>query len=207
GSAPAGCADPPLAAAARSEYLRLLAELDARRPTGGNVTLRADPDPPIVYVGRFPVWLGRDGSSGLALRDACVSRRHARIDLHQGGLRLEDCGSRNGTRLRGVAIGAPPALRERGEIGLGADCVLAYQCASDGSGSPRLDLSVVRGRERGWRLVAQLGPTVLSPGLTLEFVAGAPLLRHAQTGLLLDGAPAAREVELLRGDRIALDGA
>jgi len=50
------------------------------------------------------ITFGRDDGSTLAVEDASVSRAHARI--HAGGRTclIEDLGSRNGTRVRGVPI-------------------------------------------------------------------------------------------------------
>lgn len=44
-----------------------------------------------------PFDIGRDAREGLTLRDAEVSRRHARISAHDGAAYLEDLRSSNGT--------------------------------------------------------------------------------------------------------------
>jgi pSer/pThr/pTyr-binding forkhead associated (FHA) protein len=44
-----------------------------------------------------PFDVGRDARDGLALRDAEVSRRHARVSAHDGVAYLEDLRSSNGT--------------------------------------------------------------------------------------------------------------
>lgn len=48
--------------------------------------------------------LGRSPDCPLALPDGEVSRRHACLHVAPGGVRLEDLGSTNGTRLNGVPI-------------------------------------------------------------------------------------------------------
>ena len=48
--------------------------------------------------------LGRSPDCALALLDGEVSRRHACLHVTAGGVRLEDLGSTNGTRLNGVPI-------------------------------------------------------------------------------------------------------
>ncbi|HJZ85517.1 MAG TPA: FHA domain-containing protein [Polyangia bacterium] len=194
------CVDSPAAGAERAEYIRLREELDSRL-TLGHVTLQTGAELPVVYTSSFPVWLGREGASGLALTDASVSRRHARILEQNGGFVLEDCASRNGTRLGGIPIGAPLALGERGEIALGQDCALEYRV-----GTGTLALAVVRGIKRGWRLCAQAAPFLLASGVELAFRDTRPLLRSTVGPLLLDGARAAAEVELLRGDRVGVEG-
>jgi diguanylate cyclase (GGDEF)-like protein len=45
--------------------------------------------------------IGRDAGCGLTLSDASVSRRHARVTFGDGEFRVEDLGSRNGTRING----------------------------------------------------------------------------------------------------------
>jgi hypothetical protein len=74
----------------------------------------------------LPATLGRDGDAEIALRDPGVSRRHARLDLDPTGaeLVLVDLGSRGGTKLGGVALGAPLVLPASGEIDLGVACHL-----------------------------------------------------------------------------------
>jgi tetratricopeptide (TPR) repeat protein len=189
------CCASPAAGAERPEYLRLREELDLRRlhrfvPLRGN----------LVYTGTFPIVLGREGASGLALRDGSVSREHARIDLANGKFVLVDCGSRNGTRLDGIAIADAIELGESGEISLGEDCGIEFTVRPG-----RIALRVVRGRERGWRLIAQRGPFELAQGVSLRFEGGHPLLRSERGPFRLDGRMASSEIEPLRGDAIALD--
>ena len=48
--------------------------------------------------------LGRSPDCALALPDGEVSRRHACLHVTPGGVRLEDLGSTNGTRLNGIPL-------------------------------------------------------------------------------------------------------
>jgi two-component system, NtrC family, response regulator HydG len=50
------------------------------------------------------VLLGQSNVCSLVLGDRQVSRRHAAIDLHKGGVKVVDLGSTNGTRVNGVRI-------------------------------------------------------------------------------------------------------
>ena len=64
-------------------------------------------------LGRGPesvAWIDRD----------TVSRRHARIVVDGDAARLEDLGSKNGTRLHGRRVEAPAALSDGDEIRLGS---------------------------------------------------------------------------------------
>ena len=64
-----------------------------------------------VVMGRDPARLG--------LRDARASREHCRVWRAQGGYRLEDLGSTNGTSLNGAPVLEPMPLREGDRIRIG----------------------------------------------------------------------------------------
>jgi len=191
------CCTSPAAGAERPEYLRLREELDGRR-LSDFVGLRGN----LVYAGAFPIVLGREGTSGLALRDGSVSRQHARIDFQGGRFVLSDFGSRNGTRLDGIAIANAIELGERGEIGLGEDCGIEFAVRGK-----RLELAVTRGREKGWRLLAQPAPFELATGVMLRFEGGRPILRSERGPFRLSGQMASSEIECIRGDVVSLEGA
>lgn len=53
---------------------------------------------------RRAIEVGRDAGCALLLTDASVSRRHARLAFVDGELRVEDLGSRNGTRVNGKDV-------------------------------------------------------------------------------------------------------
>ncbi len=67
------------------------------------------------------VVLGRDEQAHIVLPDPSVSRRHCRVTEHADGPRVEDLGSRLGTRLNGAALlpGEPVLLRQGDELTLG----------------------------------------------------------------------------------------
>ena len=64
--------------------------------------------------------LGRGPESGVWIDRDTVSRRHARIVVDGDSVRLEDLGSKNGTRLRGRRLEEPAALSDGDEIRLGS---------------------------------------------------------------------------------------
>jgi len=64
--------------------------------------------------------LGREGDGVIALESDTVSRRHARIVVNDGGVTLEDLGSKNGTRLMHRLITGAEPLSNGDEIGLGS---------------------------------------------------------------------------------------
>jgi pSer/pThr/pTyr-binding forkhead associated (FHA) protein len=63
--------------------------------------------------------LGREEDAVLWIDAPTVSRRHARIVVTEGTAVLEDLGSKNGTRLKGVKLTAPVTLADGDEIWLG----------------------------------------------------------------------------------------
>lgn len=203
------------AARDKQEPQRLLDELAARLLTDGRVTLRRRPlepaeaewGPPVRYVGRFPLILGRGDDCALALRDPGVSRGHASIGAGPAlpgaapTFTLRDLGSRNGTTLGGLALGGELPLRGEGEIGIGEACALRFRVER-----ARLELEVTRGLARGTRLVGSPGPIALGEGAELRFQGGRPHL-HASSAILLNERRAPAAVQLLRGDVLEAGGA
>jgi DNA-binding winged helix-turn-helix (wHTH) protein len=61
--------------------------------------------------------IGRGPDSVVWLEAAGVSRRHARIEVDQTGARLEDLGSKNGTRIGDRTVTEPIVLRD-------GDCIV-----------------------------------------------------------------------------------
>ncbi|MBL8619774.1 MAG: sigma 54-interacting transcriptional regulator [Myxococcales bacterium] len=73
---------------------------------GGQPQLRA------VALGAAPIELGRDPACGLAIDDASLSRRHARLGWRDGAWQVEDLGSRNGTFVDGERLAGAVARAE-----------------------------------------------------------------------------------------------
>jgi FHA domain len=71
--------------------------------------------------------LGREhATADLVIPDPGVSRRHARVLTHNGGVIVEDLGSSNGTYVNGHRISGPVELGTGDEVQLG-DTVLGIQ--------------------------------------------------------------------------------
>ena len=68
--------------------------------------------------------LGRTPEAALWVDHGSVSRRHARLTIHDGQACLDDLGSRHGTRVDGVPIHAPTPLRDGARIDLGSVSML-----------------------------------------------------------------------------------
>jgi DNA-binding winged helix-turn-helix (wHTH) protein len=75
--------------------------------------------------------LGRTREAAVWIEDASVSRRHAIIRVFGSQATLEDCGSKNGTFLRGVRVAEPALLGPGDEFWLGSACVVFAAYASE----------------------------------------------------------------------------
>lgn len=70
--------------------------------------------------------IGRDSSSGVAINDAEISRKHARLTFQGGKYVLDDLGSTNGTFVNGQRLTGPVVLKAGDIISLGEQIVLMY---------------------------------------------------------------------------------
>ncbi|GAC1573240.1 MAG: FHA domain-containing protein [Candidatus Elarobacter sp.] len=66
------------------------------------------------------VLVGRAPSADLRLDDPMVSRLHARIELREDGVYVEDLGSRNGTTVEGQSVVTPRKLEVDDEVTVGS---------------------------------------------------------------------------------------
>ncbi len=78
--------------------------------------------------------IGRDAEATIALDDDLVSRRHAVIEISNGGAFLDDLGSRNGTFVNAVRVVDRVELRNSDRIGIG-DHVLEFRVQGVGEGA------------------------------------------------------------------------
>jgi pSer/pThr/pTyr-binding forkhead associated (FHA) protein len=192
------------APAERNDYRRLLDELDARLITDGSVTLRRDGGE-TRYVGALPLAIGREPPCALRLRDAGVSRRHAEVIAGDGGFQLCDLGSRNGTTLAGVRIGDRLPLKGTGELGFGEHCLVRFSLLTTADTTPTIELVVVRGVDRGLRVLASTGPMIVDGFGRLGFTNGRPRL-DAEQPIRLNGQTAGARIQLARADVVELEG-
>jgi pSer/pThr/pTyr-binding forkhead associated (FHA) protein len=73
--------------------------------------------------------IGRDSSNMVAINDAEVSRRHARMELRGPAYMIQDLGSTNGTFVNGTRITGMQALNPGDTVAFGEGIVLAYESA------------------------------------------------------------------------------
>ena len=79
--------------------------------------------------------IGRDSSSGVAINDAEVSRKHARLSFQGGKYVLEDLGSTNGTFVNGQRLASPVVLKSGDVVSCGEQIVLMYESLSADPGA------------------------------------------------------------------------
>jgi hypothetical protein len=63
--------------------------------------------------------VGRGEEAGFRLGDPAVSRRHLRVSVLEGKVRLEDLGSRHGTRVGRRRLGAPAEVPSGSRVEIG----------------------------------------------------------------------------------------
>lgn len=179
----------------------LLAQLDARFPSLGVVTLRVG-DARCTFVGKPAMTLGRDAD--LSVRGTSVSRSHAEVSLGDtGGIALRDLGSRNGTLIAGVPIAGTAQLSAEVELGLGDD--VHVRVVRDGD---RLVATVSDGPDRDARGLAGEGALAV-PGAraAIRFERDRATLVPADgSALWLSGVRVTMPVVLLLKDSLDVDG-
>jgi hypothetical protein len=89
--------------------------LEADIPTGIEITVTDCGTIKTYRFGRH-ILVGRAPSADMRLGDPRVSRLHARIEMREDGVYVEDLGSRNGTRLNGEFVRGSRFLRVDDEM-------------------------------------------------------------------------------------------
>ncbi len=79
--------------------------------------------------------VGRDSSSAVAINDAEISRKHARLTFQGGKYVLEDLGSTNGTFVNGQRVASPVVLKSGDVVSFGEQIVLMYESLSSDAGA------------------------------------------------------------------------
>jgi predicted component of type VI protein secretion system len=90
--------------------------------------------------------IGRDSSSGVAINDAEISRKHARLNFQGGKYVIEDLGSTNGTFVNGQRLVSPVVLKSGDVVSLGEQIVLMYEALSGDPGETVISARKVAAR-------------------------------------------------------------
>lgn len=84
--------------------------------------------------------IGRDSSNAVAISDAEVSRRHARLTFQGGKYVIEDLGSTNGTFINGQRLAGPHVLKPGDVVAFGEQIVLMYDAVNIDPGATVVSL-------------------------------------------------------------------
>ena len=174
-------------------------------------------------------YIGRDPKCDIVIRDARISRTHARLWWEGGVLRLEDCRSRNGTKVNGRELQKSESVPlTQGDViqicntlfRFRAPPALAHESIPDDSTSIRCtidaasthDVALPANAERKLRAILQVTETLgatLDEKLVLSRVLGGLLevFPRAERGLVLlregsELAPKAVERRIEREERV-----
>jgi pSer/pThr/pTyr-binding forkhead associated (FHA) protein len=79
--------------------------------------------------------IGRDSTNEIAISDAEISRRHARLTLQGGKYVLEDLGSTNGTFVNGQRLAGPRVLKAGEVVSFGEQIVLVFEVTTNDPGA------------------------------------------------------------------------
>ena len=75
--------------------------------------------------------IGRDAVNIIAINDAEISRRHARMELRGSAYMIQDLGSTNGTFINGTRISEMQVLNPGDTVSFGEGIVLVYEPIMD----------------------------------------------------------------------------
>jgi pSer/pThr/pTyr-binding forkhead associated (FHA) protein len=96
------------------------------------LVIRSGPNTGKVYPLEAPeIIIGREASNGVAINDAEVSRKHAKLGLHGSSYVIQDLGSTNGTFVNGQRVTGTQVLNPGDTVSFGANIVLLYEATMD----------------------------------------------------------------------------
>ncbi|MEO8798614.1 MAG: FHA domain-containing protein [Polyangiaceae bacterium] len=180
------------AARDRAESLR------AKRVAGAVVRIDLDGAPCSLVLGA-EVIVGRV-EGAIRIPSQALSRRHLRITRTTSGVVVGDLGSRNGTHLRGIAIGGEIPVGEGVDLALGGEVPLRISPADELLGAVAIEVG-------GARYVAPLGPATVGTG-DWQLVLGAEEwveLHFARSPAFAGDVAVSSPVTLLTGDAFSAE--
>jgi hypothetical protein len=197
----------------KTEYRRLLDELEARLIASGRVSLVSRQRGRVTVFAGDRLLIGRDPLCDYVLRSGGVSRRHAEIAIDRDGdgatFQLADAGSRNGTRVAGMPVVGSIRLVESGTFELGDQCEVGYQVDDD---PVRLTLRIATGLDQDNTLRAGLDRELidlddLGIPVSIYFRDGRPMIQHPGVDVYLGPHKIAYgDIQLVHGDSLSIGG-
>jgi hypothetical protein len=167
-----------------------LRDVESRRTIGPRIRLELDGKPNDLAFGDRVI-VGRADAT-LTVPSPAVSREHLELRSGASGPEVVDLGSRNGTLLRGVKLGASLVVHEPTELALGGEVPLVLTPLPDGT------LRIECGAET---VHAPLGPLLVG-GLSFA-IAEDGWLELESTTAFLGGLRVNGKIELCHGDEIS----
>jgi serine phosphatase RsbU (regulator of sigma subunit) len=110
--------------------------------------------PKRIPLHSLPVVIGRNPPADLVLEGPTVSRRHCRLELLDGRLRLRDLASTNGTFVNGVRVTEPVSLDDGAILGIGVYRLRYHKRAQD-------ETAEADAMEQEWREASQYVASIL----------------------------------------------
>ena len=107
--------------------------------------MRSGPTPGVIFpLEGDQLIIGRDAVNAVAINDAEVSRKHARLTFQGGKYVLEDLGSTNGTFVNGQRLTSATVLKAGDVVSLGEQIVLMYEGLSSDAGATMIGRKAAR---------------------------------------------------------------
>jgi serine phosphatase RsbU (regulator of sigma subunit) len=110
--------------------------------------------PKRIPLHSLPVVIGRNPPADLILEGPTVSRRHCRLELLDGTLKLGDLASTNGTFVNGVRVNEPVTLDDGAVLGIGIYRLRYHRRAQD-------ETAEADAMEQEWREANQYVASIL----------------------------------------------
>jgi FHA domain len=95
------------------------------------LTMRSGPTPGKIYpLSKSEIYVGRDISNDIAVNDAEISRKHARLTQQEDTFVVEDLGSTNGTFVDAQRLMGPHVLRPGELIMFGENVGMVFEAVA-----------------------------------------------------------------------------
>ena len=159
--------------------------------------MRSGPTPGAIFpLEGDQLIIGRDAANSVAISDAEVSRKHARLNFQGGKYVIEDLGSTNGTFVNGQRLSVATVLKSGDVVSLGEQIVLMYEGLSSDAGSTMMS----RGSHAKAAATAVPSPAqVLPPQQVYAPPAQAPAQAPVQAPAAGESAPRNRNLPIFIG--------